>query len=230
MTATAPVVAERAMYWKEGEGHVSVGATEPAKQWYLPEGYTGSGHSSWVLVLNPNDQPAQIHVTVLPEGAAPVTYDYTVQAQTRYNLWMNQIVPDKSFSVQVDSDQPVVVERSQYWDKNQGGTNSPGLTRLSQRWLLPEGSTAAPFDTFILIENPGGDAANVKVTMRSGDGRTSTRTIGAAAKPLHHRRQHRLLGRRRGHHGRVGQAHRRRGVDLQAGAGRDGIPGIIPSP
>jgi len=160
-----------------------------------------------------------------------VTYDYTVQAQTRYNLWMNQIVPDKSFSVQVDSDQPVVVERSQYWDKNQGGTNSPGLTRLSQRWLLPEGSTAAPFDTFILIENPGGDAANVKVTMRSG-GRpdlhanhwcrreaatpsTPTPSSGQTPWPPRSSRTSPSPSRSRSY---------------KQGRGRDGIPGIIPSP
>ncbi|GEM_PF-6858876 len=37
-------VAERAMYWNNrSDGHTSIGSPSPDTEWYVPEGFTGSG-------------------------------------------------------------------------------------------------------------------------------------------------------------------------------------------
>ena len=67
ITATAPIVAERAMYFTQGgvpfaAGHESAGVTAPALEWFLAEGATGSFFDLFVLLANPNPSAATVQV------------------------------------------------------------------------------------------------------------------------------------------------------------------------
>ncbi len=65
-----PGAAERAMYFGASPlwsgGHASAGATAPSTHWLLAEGATGSYFTTFVLVANPNDAPADLTFTYLP--------------------------------------------------------------------------------------------------------------------------------------------------------------------
>ena len=65
-----PGAAERAMYFGASPfwsgGHASAGATAPSTHWLLAEGATGSYFTTFVLVANPNDTPADLTFTYLP--------------------------------------------------------------------------------------------------------------------------------------------------------------------
>ena len=56
-------------------GHASAGATAPSTHWLLAEGATGSYFTTFVLVANPNDDPADLTFTYLPATGSPVTHD-----------------------------------------------------------------------------------------------------------------------------------------------------------
>jgi hypothetical protein len=64
------------------------------------------------------------------------------------------------------------------------GHESAGVTEPSTTWFLAEGATGTFFDTFILIANPGSEAASLTVDYLLSDGRTlqKTYTVGAESR------------------------------------------------
>lgn len=166
-----PIIAERAMYFRQSGGHGSVAASQLARSWYLAEGLTGDGFDSWLLVLNPNQAAANLKVTFMKEdGTTSVGY-YAVRPGSRLSLYVNQAVPQGRVGTRVESDQPIAVERSVYFAGGKGGHNVVATPLLSQEWYLPEGSTKPPFTETIAVLNPNDRVANLVVTfMKNGGG------------------------------------------------------------
>jgi hypothetical protein len=178
-----PGLAERSMYFGERPlyvgGAAAAGVTAPATGWYLAEGATGSFFETFVLIANPNDAPANLTVTYLPEGGAPVVRTYALAAEQR--LTLNIALEDASLasaavSTRVESDQPVVVERSQYWPRGAWyeSHSSAGETSTGLSWGMAEGRVGgeSQAQTFILIANPGATEATIAATFLRSDGTT----------------------------------------------------------
>jgi hypothetical protein len=50
-------------------GHASIGAPNLNCYWFLPEGCTRGSFNTYVLLLNPNPEPASVELKLmLPEG------------------------------------------------------------------------------------------------------------------------------------------------------------------
>jgi hypothetical protein len=140
VTATQPVVSERAMYWAGeappfGEGHASSGVTGTATTWGLAEGRVGGplGYATYILLANPQNTASEVTVTYLWETGAPVVKEYIVPADSRFNIDVGTDVPElqnHSFGarVAVTNGVEIAVERSLYWNVNgvlwAGGTNA----------------------------------------------------------------------------------------------------------
>ncbi len=128
--ADLPIVAERSTYFPGGlGGHNSMGAPAPAKLWYLPEGSTAKPFSENVLIENPNPTAANLTVSFMKEDGTTVEKKYTMKPTSRLTLQMNDILPNTAFSTKVQSDQPVVAERSMYFSDWKGGHSSMGIPR-----------------------------------------------------------------------------------------------------
>ena len=172
ITSSEPVIAERSMYWNErAGGHNSVGATSPCRVWYLAEGCTAGGFETWILIQNPGEEEANVTLTYLgPDGPHPgPTLSLPPGSRRSVN------VADNSpgwweISTKVTSDKPVIAERSMYWNEKAGGHNSPGVTAPQEEWYLAEGCTAGGFETWVLIQNPGEEEANVTLTFQGVEG------------------------------------------------------------
>jgi len=87
----------------------------------------------------------------------------------------------------VESTQPILVERAQYWpftpDRWYEAHNSFGSTAVASKWGLAEGRVGGPesYQTFILLAN--GDttrAADVRITFLRADGTTVMRSFTVA--------------------------------------------------
>jgi hypothetical protein len=164
VSADQPVIVERAMYFADG-GHNTIGVTAPTTIWYLAEGYTGAGFSTFILIQNPNGTDANVDVTYLLEGGSPINTQHLVPANSRYTIAAqdpSEVGMDQAFSTTVSADQPVIVERAMYFGN--GGHNTIGVTAPTTNWYLAEGYTGAGFSTFILVQNPNGTDASVGVT------------------------------------------------------------------
>ncbi|MBI2886266.1 MAG: hypothetical protein HYY02_03555 [Chloroflexi bacterium] len=168
--ADLPVVAERASYYDGGKaGHGARGASFTARRWHMAEGFTG--HTVTIAVVNPNPVAAQATVTFMLENGRTVQRAVTLRPTSRLTILANDYLPpDTPFSTLLEADQPVAVERTSLIP-NGNGHSAPGVAAPARTWFLAEGSTAAPFKTYVLLQNPSGVAARARVTFMTESGR-----------------------------------------------------------
>ncbi|MHB8896283.1 MAG: Vgb family protein, partial [Candidatus Geothermincolia bacterium] len=171
------IAVDRTMIWTGGTGadtgqeaHNSVGVTEPACTWYLAEGSSAWGFECWLLIQNPNATPATCNVTYMIEGGTPVTRPHAVPARSRATYNMVDEIGSVDASIKVVSDKPVIPERAMYRNARREGHDSIGTTAPSTSYFLAEGTTAWGFTTFVLIQNPTANEADVNLTYMTGTG------------------------------------------------------------
>jgi hypothetical protein len=184
VTSSRRVAVERSMYGNDRKwGTDSIGTCSPAKTWYLPEGSTGPGFETWVLVLNPNNTPAKVSLTYMtPHGAVPgPSANVPANARMTFNV-ANSVPRQWSVSTMVVANKPVVAERATYWGNRKGANESIGAPRLSAEWYLPEGCTAAGFETWVLVQNPNDAPAKTTITYMTPDGAVRGPTVSIPAK------------------------------------------------
>jgi hypothetical protein len=175
--STAPIIAERAMYWSRpgvfwAGGHESAGVPAPATSWFLAEGATGPYFDEFILIGNPGDHDAAVTITYLLPGRGTVEQHRTVRAQGRLTIDVeaqDERLRDTAVSAIVTSSEPVVVERAMYWPGTsadwQEAHNAFGLTETGLRWALAEGRVGgdAAHETYVLLANPSSEPATVRV-------------------------------------------------------------------
>jgi hypothetical protein len=174
-------VAERAMYFGStpfwNGGHESAGVNQPSTSWFLAEGATGAFFDTFVLLSNPNAAAATVTLRFLLDSGATVTKQKTVAANGRVTVGVegeDALLAEAAVATQVTSDRPIVVERAMYWTQYPNwyeAHNAFGVTGTASRWVLGEGRVggANAHETYVLLANPGTEAATVTVTyLREG--------------------------------------------------------------
>ena len=177
VSSDQPIIAERAMYFGNGGGHGGLAASQPARTWYLAGGTTEKGYDCWLLALNPNATTANIKVTYMMEDGSTMASYYAIPPNSRSSIHVNEAIPATRFGARVESDQPIVVERSTYFAGGKGGQNIVASPLPAREWYLPEGSTKAPFHEVISVLNPSDQAANLAVTFMKTDGSSEVRNF-----------------------------------------------------
>jgi hypothetical protein len=129
ISASQPVVAERTMMFGPGGvgTHTSAGAQTPARTWYLAEGSTAQPFHEYIPLANPGSTAATVTVDFMREGASVVSRTYPLPAGARLTVDANVEVPNTAVSVRVKADQPIVAERSMYWNSLAGGSSAVGI-------------------------------------------------------------------------------------------------------
>lgn len=152
ITATSPIVVERAMYWFGAfqnwtDAHNSAGVTSTGTQWALAEGQQGGAlaYKTFVLIANPSATVATVRVRLLRENGRTsiVSADIAVAPGSRFTCYASQPGPcqdafaqlqdGEMFGVLVESlnGVPIVIERAMYWDGGGeffgAGTNETGI-------------------------------------------------------------------------------------------------------
>ena len=179
--------------------HAETAVAAPSTTWYLAEGATHHNFSLFYLVQNPNPTSVPVTVTyLLPAPAAPLSKVYTVPAQSRFNIWVNnEGVTDAALAALAATDvsavitapQPILVERAMYLNQAgpdgrfgtpddvlfNAGHESAGVKAPALSWFLAEGATGPYFDEFILIANPGSTGAQVQARYLLVDGTVLTK-------------------------------------------------------
>jgi hypothetical protein len=191
VTSDIPIVAERPMYFKyQGRvtgAHVVIGASEPETNFYLAEGTTNPGFDEYICMLNPGKTDATVDLTYMFKDGTNQSQTVTVPASQRYTIHVNDVVGNgKDVSVQIGSDQPIVVERPMYFVYRLangqkvvlGGHNVMAVSDPGTSFLFAEGTTRPGFDEWICLMNPSDVAASVTITYMFNAGTPSrTQTI-----------------------------------------------------
>lgn len=178
ITADAPIIAERAMYFSMGTdrlfdgGHESAGVNETSTRWFLAEGATGPFFDCFILLSNPNNAQARVRLTYLLSDGATYVQDVTIAPNSRETINVETVAPllaNAAVSTTVTSDIGIVAERAMYWPNVSEGWreahNSFGVTQTGLRWGLADGRLGGPrsYATFILLANPNQQDAEVRV-------------------------------------------------------------------
>jgi hypothetical protein len=190
VTATAPIIAERAMYFPSGGarafegGTGTAGVTRGSTSWFLAEGATGPFFECFVLVSNPNPAAAAVTFTYLLPSGGTITRIATVPANARLTVNVETVDPllaNTPVSTTVTSDRPIVVERAMYWPDIslgwQEAHDSFGVTEPGLHWAVGGGRVGGPesFETYLLLANPNPAPAEVAVIYVKLDGTADTR-------------------------------------------------------
>lgn len=143
------VVAERAMYFAyDGDrrgGHCSAAVDGPSTRSFLAEGYTGGAFDTWILLANPNEAATSVSVSFYREDGTVIPYQANLPGKSRFTLKANEVggLEGCSFSLQVESDLPILAERSMYffYKDRSGGSNCPALDAPDLYRYFAEGYT-----------------------------------------------------------------------------------------
>jgi hypothetical protein len=166
------------------EGHDSIGTTSPADSYYLAEGTSAWGFTTYLLVQNPNGAATDVNVTYMTD-AGPVPHPenpINMPANSRKTIRVNDYLPDKDFSTLVEGEAPIIAERAMYWDNGTGEAchDSIGLDRAHTSFYLPDGQAddltadSTGHETWTLVQNPNTEEVEVEVTYFLGGGGTPT--------------------------------------------------------
>jgi hypothetical protein len=192
--ADKPVLCERAMYFKNGDtmfrgGSSSAAVPSGSNHWFLAEGQTGDFFETFVLLANPNPEPADVTIRYLTASGVARTDQITMAPTSRQTIVADSLpeIAATDVSFDISATKPIIAERSMYWGPWYGAHNSMGVTDLGTSWALAEGEVGGPFgaNSFILLANPGNAAADVTVTFYREGGLpplTLTRTVPAASR------------------------------------------------
>ncbi len=185
--ADVGVIPERAMYQmstgqyavpgSRREGHDSIGTTQPAPDYFLAEGTSAWGFTTYVLVQNPNAVPANVDVTYMTGSGPQPQAQFQMSANSRKTIRVNEVpgMGNIDFSTQVHADQPIIAERAMYWqpgtpDSNQAMHDSIGMSAPHTTFYLPDGETfvtdEGPYtiETFTLVQNPNNVPVEIELS------------------------------------------------------------------
>jgi hypothetical protein len=180
----APLIVEQSTFWDSTSyGSHGAAAIEGARNKFLfSEGSQGF-FETFLLLANPNGVAADVTVSFLREGNLPISKPFTLEPNSRTSVSAGTIpeLVNTSFSIVVDSNLPIVAERSMYFGRPEfgsrtfeGGHDSPGVSLATTQWNFAEGASGTFFDTFYLLGNAGSRAADVTFKYQLAGGGTVT--------------------------------------------------------
>ena len=133
---------------------------------YLAEGAANDFFDTEIALFNPSSAAAHVWLRVQPEGGTEIGWPVLVFAG-HLNVVRGSVfkgLAGRPFSTVIESDLPVIVDRTMRWDKT--GYGSSGETAIeapATTWYLAEGSTSGDFALFYLLQNPGEAATTATV-------------------------------------------------------------------
>lgn len=176
-----PVIPERAMYKNDRrEGSDSIGTTSPAKDYYLAEGTTNWGFTTYILVQNPNEASTTVMLTYMTDSGPQPQPTFSMGPNSRTTIRANdQITAD--FSTQVHGSSPIIAERAMYWGQDtplgEACHDSIGVSAPSRTWYLAEGTTNGGFETWVMVQNPGNETVNAGIAYMTEAGPVTGPTL-----------------------------------------------------
>ncbi len=197
------VIAERPMYFSYRSargttvtgGTDVVGALRPRTTFYFAEGSCRPGFDPYICILNPGPSDARVKIAYMTGDGGARDSTVLVKARSRGTVAVkdhlgsgDDAAHDFSAKVRTTDGTKIVAERVMYFSYDglaggpvTGGHGVVGASTPGKRFYFAEGSCRPGFDSYICIQNPGGRAADVRITYMKGDGTGEVRNIEVPA-------------------------------------------------
>ena len=198
-----PVIPERAMYRNNRrEGHDSIGTYLTARDYYLAEGTTAWGFTTYVLIQNPNLVAANVTVTYMTPDGTQSMPTFKMEPTIRKTIRVNDVLPNTDVSTLVQADQPIIAERAMYWGAGtplgEACHDSIGMEAAHMSFYLPDGETSNGRETWTLVQNPNKEQVEIRVSYLVSDGKTNatfTDTLKGNSRKTYNMADHGIKGR-----------------------------------
>ncbi len=171
VVATGPIAAEQAVRFSAAEGGYSMPGT-PAlyQQWLFPGVETQGPFSTRLALLNPYTETVAATLTLMSEDGTTLQRRYSIQPGEQI-LNMNAVLPDLALAANLYTSRPIAAARVTFFNGMRSAQAELGAPRAACHWYLPEGATADPYETYLLVANPNGVSANLDVSFWGSAGR-----------------------------------------------------------
>lgn len=133
---------------------------------YFAEGATSEFFKTRLALFNAGPETAHAQLTFMKADGTSASHAIAVTPNRRFTVDPAQIpaLGWAEFSVRIDSDTPLVADRTMSWGEGEYGAHAEtSVAAPSVRWYLAEGATHHDFDLFYLLQNPAAVATNVRV-------------------------------------------------------------------
>ena len=146
------------------------GGTHPRGKFsrLFAEGASGDFFSTRFAILNPEDGAAASVVLRLQfEDGTTQSVERLIPRQGRITVDARELIgsASRAFATIVESDVPIVADRTMTWDRRGYGTHSETASAApALQWYLAEGATHSGMNLFYLVQNPGNQPAEISVT------------------------------------------------------------------
>jgi hypothetical protein len=177
--ARGPLYAERTTYFGH-DGHSVMGIAAPSRTWHFADGSTRPGFDTWILLQNSGTIGTVTYLTFFKDDGTRAAHVIALPPLSRQSIFVNQVVPNAAFAALVQADQPIVAELAMYYGSG-GGHAVAGVAAPATAWHFPSIETRAGFDTSIVLLNPNGAAANVRLRFLAEDGSTIAQQVQVPA-------------------------------------------------
>ncbi|HEY5531196.1 MAG TPA: hypothetical protein VIK22_04270, partial [Candidatus Anoxymicrobiaceae bacterium] len=112
-------------------GHDSIGVHSASKRLFFAEGTTRSGFNEYICLLNTSGNVAYTRLIYMLASGKTEEIEYELAPLSRTTIDVStQVQAESDVSILVDSSEPLVAERPEYFDFNgtwSGGHNAPGF-------------------------------------------------------------------------------------------------------
>ncbi len=159
--------------------HDTLGATDLNTTWYFGAGEINSATSLYILIMNPNDQTANVTAQYFLTDGTQTSKSMDIPPTSRASFDASAALPAGSkFSAKITSNISIMAERTVIfanvtWGPGQiidGLTNTIGSDKLSDTWYFAAGQVDSLTNAYILILNPNDQSANVTAQYLLTDG------------------------------------------------------------
>lgn len=133
---------------------------------HFAEGATGALFDTSLALMNPGQTPATVLVRFLRRDAQASSLLVTVPALSRatVNPREDASLAAHEFGMVIESDVPVVADRTMTWDRGRYGAHTEAsVAAPASTWYLAEGATHSGFNLFYLLQNSNDIEAKVDV-------------------------------------------------------------------
>lgn len=144
----------------------AVTAGEPNRA-LLAEGTQNGFFDTRLALLNLNEEPVEARLRFQKNDGSEATHLVTIGSRTRATIAAADVpgLAGANFSTVVESDLPLVVDRTMTWDADGYGSHAEAaIERPSAVWYFAEGSTTGRFNLFYLLQNPHASPVDATVT------------------------------------------------------------------
>ncbi len=190
------IVAERPMYFdyqgRWAGGSCQSGVTNLSDAYFFAEGTVRPGFHSYLCIQNPAEETATVRITYMKGDGETAEQNMLVPARSRATVNVNGFFgaadgPAADFSAKVESTggTEILAERAMYFNYNgawTGGHVNAGVADTSTSLFFAEGTTRPGFDSFLCLQNPEEQDAEVSITYMKGDGSNQRQDVTVPAR------------------------------------------------